>query len=178
MLLGRWVKSKLIVAIQSSSDWPLLWLVSKNTKTQNITEYVINLGMRKFPSSNRNSVGDWFLVTVITALNGWLDRQAVTQALIWGTVSYGMSRLADWQAARESSCPSHFTTAGEFQWPMENLYTEGSQHPSVVALWVCWVTYHSLDICITFFLNLTNAGAKGPKKITIGCLVIVAFFFF
>ena len=48
--------SLLWLTIQNSpTDWLLLWLVSKNTKAQNITEYAINEGMRKFPCNVSNS---------------------------------------------------------------------------------------------------------------------------
>lgn len=47
--------SILCLSIQSSSKWPLLWLVYKNTEALNITEYATNSGIRKFSSYSMQS---------------------------------------------------------------------------------------------------------------------------
>ena len=55
VLLGGWFRSKLIsgnYTINSSIDFYHDWF----PRAQNITEYVISLGIRKFPSYNRKNI--------------------------------------------------------------------------------------------------------------------------
>jgi hypothetical protein len=60
VLLGGWFRSKLIsgnYTINSSIDFYHDWF----PRAQNITEYVITLGIRNFPSNNRN-ISESFLI--------------------------------------------------------------------------------------------------------------------
>jgi hypothetical protein len=59
--------SVLWVTIQSSStDFYRDWF----PRAQNITEYAINLGMRKFPSNGRNSIREGSLIILVPEQNG------------------------------------------------------------------------------------------------------------
>jgi len=58
------------VTIQSrSSDFYHDWF----PRAQNITECIINLGMRRFPSNSRSNIGESFLIILVTEQNGRLD---------------------------------------------------------------------------------------------------------
>ena len=62
--------SLLWVTIQSSSDFYRDWF----PRAQNITQYVISLGMRKILSNRRNHICESFLRILVTAQNGRLAR--------------------------------------------------------------------------------------------------------